>query len=353
MTTSPTPAERAALKVAQAAAMTPDASYDLVSAVVFALGSAQLLQSPETAAELEHLRKDRDAFRNQRNGVFKTNERLIGALQEEQDARLRAQNDVRTLTRERDALRARAAELEAEQGNNDGAKAPWGRAEDGRPYLPEGAHWTDVPELVDRTVAGIQARVDQAQPGHWYTAPATETGLAPGTVRTRVDGYPRTVGQFTNVLPADLELILHAYDDLGWCLEMLAKVRARVAELEAERHTTNEALAELTESTRGGSPWQRATDGLNALVDAGVGFHVEPDGHISNPFGDEHIEFDRAAERWVLTVDDAEVEPHPAPCRVPVSPDCTCVSAVVTASAMAAAAKLRRALALPEGGERS
>ncbi|MFI0768568.1 hypothetical protein ACH4TQ_27330 [Streptomyces sp. NPDC021218] len=338
MTTSPTPAERAALRVAQAAVMTPDASYDLVSAVVFALGSAQLLQSPETAAELEQMRKDRDAFRAQRNGVFKTNERLHEALQEEQDARLRAQNDVRTLTRERDALRARAAELEAEQGNNDGAKAPWGRAEDGRPYLPEGAHWTDVPELVDRTVAGIQARVDQAQPGHWYTAPATETGLAPGTVRTRVDGYPRTVGQFTNVLPADLELILHAYDDLGWCLEMLAKFRARVAE--------------LTVATRGDSPWQRATDGLNALVDAGVGFHLEPDGHISNPFGDEHIEWDRAAERWVLTVDDAEVEPHPAPCRVPVSPDCTCVSAVVTASAMAAAAKLRRTLSLP-GGERS
>ncbi|WP_432010127.1 hypothetical protein [Streptomyces cucumeris] len=125
-----------------------------------------------------------------------------------------------------------AAEREAEQGNNDEAKAPWGRAEDGRPYLPEGAHWTDVPELVDRTVAGIQARVDQAQSGGWYTAPATESGLAPGTVRTRVDGYPRTVGQFTNVLPADLELILHAHGDLSWCLEMLAKFRARVAELE-------------------------------------------------------------------------------------------------------------------------
>ncbi|MFD8866071.1 hypothetical protein ACFV1F_17130 [Streptomyces sp. NPDC059590] len=147
-------------------------------------------------------------------------------------------------------LRARVAELEAEQGNNDGAKAPWGRAEDGRPYLPEGAHWTDVPELVDRTVAGIQARVDQAQPGHWYAAPATETGLAPGTVRTRVDGYPRTVGQFTNVLPADLELILHAHGDLGWCLEMLAKFRARVAELEAERHSTNAALVDVTVALR-------------------------------------------------------------------------------------------------------
>lgn len=56
MTHSPTAAEVAALKVAHAAAVTPDGSYDLVSTVVFALGSAQLLQSPETAAELAALR---------------------------------------------------------------------------------------------------------------------------------------------------------------------------------------------------------------------------------------------------------------------------------------------------------
>jgi len=41
------------------------------------------------------------------------------------------------------------------------------------------------------------------------------------------------VGQLTNVLPGDRELVLHAHDDLSWCLEMLAKFRARVAELEA------------------------------------------------------------------------------------------------------------------------
>lgn len=54
------------------------------------------------------------------------------------------------------------------------------------------------------------------------------------------------------------------------------------------------------------SPWQRAVDGLNALADSGVPFHIEPDGHISNPFGDEHIEWDRAAERWRLVLDDEE-----------------------------------------------
>jgi hypothetical protein len=114
----------------------------------------------------------------------------------------------------------------------DRAKAPWGRGEDGRPLLPMGAHWTDIPELVDRTLAGIRARVDQAQSGSWFVAPATETWRAPGTVCTRVDGYPRIVGQCTNMLPADLELVLHAHDDLGWLLDMVAKLRARVSELE-------------------------------------------------------------------------------------------------------------------------
>ncbi|MFI9079174.1 hypothetical protein ACIGW8_22340 [Streptomyces sioyaensis] len=104
----------------------------------------------------------------------------------------------------------------------------------------------------------------------------------------------------------------------------VAGLRARVAELEQQ------APAEV-------SPWQRAVDGLNALVDAGIGFHVEPDGHISNPAGDEHIEWDRAAERWRLVHDDADAEPeHPAPCRWPASPDCTCLS-----SAAASVAKLR------------
>lgn len=62
------------------------------------------------------------------------------------------------------------------------------------------------------------------------------------------------------------------------------------------------------------SPWQRATDGLNALVDAGVGFHFEPDGHISNPAGGEHIEWDHGRERFVLTAEsglDAEAGERP------------------------------------------
>ncbi|MBD2831639.1 hypothetical protein ID871_09135 [Streptomyces pratensis] len=74
------------------------------------------------------------------------------------------------------------------------------------------------------------------------------------------------------------------------------------------------------------SPWDRAVAGLNALVDANIAFWIEPDGHISGPFGDEHIEWDHDTSRWRLVHDDEDdVHPrHPSPCRVPDSPNCTC-----------------------------
>lgn len=124
----------------------------------------------------------------------------------------------------------------------DRAKAPWGRDGDGRPLLGPGAHWTDVPEVVDQELARIQGRVDEAQSGHWYVASDTEAWRPAGTVRTNVDGYQRTVGQCTNMRPADLALVLHAHDDLSWCLEMLAKSRAQVAEL---KHTVQQMVEGL------------------------------------------------------------------------------------------------------------
>lgn len=51
------PAERAALPVARAALESRASAYGVSDAIVFALGSAGLLQSPETAAELVRLRK--------------------------------------------------------------------------------------------------------------------------------------------------------------------------------------------------------------------------------------------------------------------------------------------------------
>jgi hypothetical protein len=178
---------------------------------------------------------------------------------------------------------------------DDRAKAPWGRGEDGRPLLPTGAHWTDVPEAVDRRVAKIQARVDEAQPGPWYRAPATEPGVAPGTVRTRVDGYPRMVGQFTNVSPADLEMVLYAGSDLRWCLEMIAKFRTRVAELEAQAAQVAPLREAALHDLPPGTQWRVITTdsesltGLAPVCTADRRFHEIPDYPGGPKYDDEGV----------------------------------------------------------------
>lgn len=116
----------------------------------------------------------------------------------------------------------------------DREQAPWGRDGDGRPLLPMGAHWTDIPELVDQHLTGIQNRVDQSQPGTWYLSP---TAAAEGMVCTQYDGYTQTVGQVANMLPGDQEMVLHAHSDLSWCLDLIRKLRARVAELDGAAGT--------------------------------------------------------------------------------------------------------------------
>ncbi|MEU0659559.1 hypothetical protein [Streptomyces lavendulocolor] len=77
----------------------------------------------------------------------------------------------------------------------------------------------------------------------------------------------------------------------------------------AKKAETSLADAAVSGSTAGDeqavtSPWQQAVDGLNALVDAGIPLHIEPDGHIANPCGDEHIEWNRETNRWQLVMDE-------------------------------------------------
>lgn len=63
-------------------------------------------------AEADALGKERDAFRDQRNHVFKTNERLIDQVRESEHARLLAENEARRVQREATALQARVDEVE-------------------------------------------------------------------------------------------------------------------------------------------------------------------------------------------------------------------------------------------------
>ncbi|MFG6300178.1 hypothetical protein [Streptomyces rochei] len=124
---------------------------------------------PALLAELAAVRAERDAWRDQRNAVFATNERLLVQVDESAQARLHAENEARAALREaRDELTAlRALEL----GDPD-----------------------------DRVSATC------ADPGH------------PTWLRAQDD---------TRGCP--------------WC---------RIAELEAERHTTNEALSDAAEQLR-------------------------------------------------------------------------------------------------------
>jgi hypothetical protein len=111
-------------------------------------------------------------------------------------------------------------------------------ADDSRPVLPLGGHWTQFPALVAKEVAKIQARVDAAEGGHWHPHP--EPHLPPGTVRTNVDGYNRIIGRFEFVggagaADANRQLVLYAHDDLTFLLSEHARLRAEVEQLRAER----------------------------------------------------------------------------------------------------------------------
>ncbi|MGW6604853.1 hypothetical protein [Streptomyces sp. NPDC055036] len=74
--------------------------------------SAQIRYVQWLVAELDRVRAERDALRDQRHGVFETNERPLEQIQQEQAARLRAENETRTATREIDELRARVEKME-------------------------------------------------------------------------------------------------------------------------------------------------------------------------------------------------------------------------------------------------
>lgn len=104
MTHSPTPTELLALRTANAALLnSPDSFCDMVATVVFALGSAQLLQSPETAAEWK---RERDSLAAQADRVIRAEQRraeleaVLGTHRKDDEAEI-------------GRLRDRVAELEA------------------------------------------------------------------------------------------------------------------------------------------------------------------------------------------------------------------------------------------------
>jgi uncharacterized protein YfcZ (UPF0381/DUF406 family) len=126
-----------------------------------------------------------------------------------------------------------AAELARLRAERDGAAA----------LSPAGAEY----------VASIRARHAAIEGAGWHLAP--EPHVEPGTVRTMVGGYQRVVGVFEfrgapATADANREFVLYAASDVGFLLDQMDRLHARVAELLAERHSTNEALSEVAEAVR-------------------------------------------------------------------------------------------------------
>lgn len=153
-------------------------------------------------------------------------------------------------------------------------------------------------------------------------------------LRAEIDAHHLTIGKLLTaedrVIPAYTAVIrerteqrrevYHWQNRLYRALRGCSRWRKEAAH---QRRTTELLAQQLLDATGGHStaarrelglpedgPWQRAVEGLNALVDAQEAFHIEPDGHISNPMGDQHIEWDRKANRFRLVHDD---ETHLAP----------------------------------------
>jgi hypothetical protein len=84
----------------------------------------------------------------------------------------------------------------------------------------------------DAYVEQIRARHAAAEGGAWFLAP--EPDAEPGTVRTRVDGYQRTVGVFDfrgapATADANREFVLYARSDIGYLLRDRARYADRAA----------------------------------------------------------------------------------------------------------------------------
>ncbi|WP_327335937.1 hypothetical protein OG384_04680 [Streptomyces sp. NBC_01324] len=154
----------------------------------------------------------------------------------------------------------------------------------GRQYLLRAAKPTDhrgdelLDPETDAVVYGDLEFRDQRE-GETYSSMRSGNSLAAG--RTEYD--PDAIVGVANPLARWFEKSAQHATEL---LAEVDRLKARIAELAAA------------------SPWERAVAGLNALVDADVAFWIEPDGHISGPFSDEHIEWDHDAARWVLTHDE-------------------------------------------------
>ncbi|MFI5649927.1 hypothetical protein ACIA71_01740 [Streptomyces anulatus] len=164
---------------------------------------------------------------------------------------------------------------------------------------------TDTPMTPDRLAEIRNRKLDEVTSGPWLLAD-DENGR-PLVYAERVGGHGRTLA-----LPLFLAGAATEAD-----AQFVASARQAVPELLAEvdrlRGELSDATAELAENARAMNALRRHRDTAEARIAALTAAPVD--------------EADEAAE---LAEGAAELEAmrrdHPAPCRVPDSPDCTCPS---------------------------
>ena len=148
--------------------------------IAMALEGMCLLQSPETADEMAALRKERDAFRDQRNTVFTTNEELLTRVEQAQLERLQVLNENRALVRENGRLRARVAGLEAATYVAPSPSCTRCYGADAARFVAKGGATTPCRACGPSQVEQLQARVAEleAAAGDGHTRTVDEDRIA-------------------------------------------------------------------------------------------------------------------------------------------------------------------------------
>jgi hypothetical protein len=105
----------------------------------------------------------------------------------------------------------------------------------------------------------IAARVQAATAGPWWTDTLAESD---GSESVGVDaGDDNWIVPCQDLDPADAEFMAHARADVPDLLADNTRLRARIAELEAERRTTNEALDDAVREPRADRPVEEPSSG--------------------------------------------------------------------------------------------
>ncbi|MFC9987857.1 hypothetical protein ACFXKV_04670 [Streptomyces globisporus] len=173
---------------------------------------------------------------------------------------------------------------------------------------------TDTPMTPDRLAEIRNRNLDEVTAGPWLVADGS-SGRPVVYVETLRDGRTgaRVLLSADGASEADVQFVASARRSVPELLAEVDRLRARVAELEEqdrfqERNTLPDLHRQIEHHKGGKARWRKRAETAEARV-----------AELTTTPANEAVEMAEA---------EAELEAmrreHPAPCRVPDSPDCTC-----------------------------